>query len=756
MLQARSAILTVTLLIAASLLIGATAAPAGARTPSATSSAEREAQLLAAPAVLQPLDEHPQTARNIVDQLQTHHFIKRPLDDATSSHTLDAYLKLLDEDRAYFTAADIQSFEKYRSHLDEALRSGDLAPAYDIFNRYQLRVTQRLQHLIRTIAAGVDKLDLSTGQTLELERKGSAWARDEAALDDLWLRRLKATIIPMQLHGKKPADIQELLLKRYRNRLTQTLKTVTEDAFGAYMNAFASTFDPHTQYFSPRVSENFNITMSLQLEGIGAVLRSNDDYVTVVSLVPAGPADKAGELKPQDRIIGVGQSATGAITDVVGWRLDDVVEMIRGPKSTIVRLEVLPAGTDGPTKIVQITRNTVQLEEQSAHKKLLTIQDAGRTRRIGVIQIPTFYADFDAMQRGVVDYKSTTRDVQKLINELKAEGAEGLVIDLRNNGGGSLVEANTLTGLFIESGPTVQLRGANRRVTIYSDDDGQAAWTGPLAVVVNRMSASASEIFAAAIQDYGRGLIIGSTTFGKGTVQTLEDLSRGQLKFTQQKFYRVSGQSTQHQGVAPDVAFPDVLDPTQIGESALDDSMPWDTIPPAAHRRFPELKPFFARLIASHNARVASEPEFRYVREIVSRGAKERERKVVSLNINTRRVEQIEEDAWRLKLENDLRRAKGEPLLASVDDLDDADGDEDGATAPAAAVGGPPPLSGAQPNDKAPTDGNNPHHESLPAKVADKDKKNEPDAMLREAGHILIDFIGMTATPRPATRTAQR
>ena len=329
MLQARSAILTVALLIAASLLIGATAAPAGARTPPATSSADREAQLLAAPAVLQPLDEHPQTARNIVDQLQTHHFIKRPLDDATSSHTLDAYLKLLDEDRAYFTAADIQSFEKYRSHLDEALRSGDLAPAYDIFNRYQLRVTQRLQHLIRTIAAGVDKLDLSTGQTLELERKGSAWARDEAALDDLWLRRLKATIIPMQLHGRKPADIQELLLKRYRNRLTQTLKTVTEDAFGAYMNAFASTFDPHTQYFSPRVSENFNITMSLQLEGIGAVLRSNDDYVTVVSLVPAGPADKAGELKPQDRIIGVGQSATGAITDVVGWRLDDVVEIDR-------------------------------------------------------------------------------------------------------------------------------------------------------------------------------------------------------------------------------------------------------------------------------------------------------------------------------------------------------------------------------------------------------------------------------------------
>jgi carboxyl-terminal processing protease len=757
--QARSALLTVALLLTASLLVGATApaAPLGTAGPAGApangtgtdTAAARAAQLLAAPPVLVPLDEHPRTARNVVDQLQTHHFIKRPLDDAASAHTLDAYLKLLDEDRAYFTASDIQSFERYRTHLDEALRSGDLAPAYDIFNRYQLRVTQRLQHLLRVIGAGIDKVDLAANDSLELDRAEAPWPKDEAALDQLWLRRLKATIIPMQLHGKSAAEIQELLLKRYRNRLQQTLKTATEDAFGAYINAFASTYDPHTQYFSPRVSENFNITMSLQLEGIGAVLRSDDDYVTVVSLVPAGPADKSGELKPQDRIVGVGQGASGPITDVVGWRLDDVVEMIRGPKATVVRLEVMPAGSDGGTKILQITRNTVQLEEQSAQKKLITIEENGRSHRIGVISIPTFYADFEAMQRGVPDYKSTTRDVARLINELKAEGAEGLVIDLRNNGGGSLVEANSLTGLFIDSGPTVQLRGANRRVTIYSDDDGQAAWNGPLAVLVNRMSASASEIFAAAIQDYQRGLIIGSTTFGKGTVQSLEDLSRGQLKYTQQKFYRISGQSTQHRGVAPDVAFPDVLDPTLIGESALDDAMAWDTIPPAAHRRLGNLAPLLPQLTANHRTRVANDPEFNYVRQIVSRGLAERERKRLSLNIATRRTEQAEEDAWRLKLENDLRRARGEPLLASINDLEE---DEDGN--PTVAAGGPPPLGSSGTGDGTAPHG--PTGEPAATDAAKDEKKEKPDAMLRESGYILLDFIAATRKPAATPRTAQR
>ena len=736
----------------------AVAPKATGETHSAIDSATAKAALVAQgiadasytlPPALKPLPEHPRTARNVVDQLQTYHFIKRPLDDAESSRTLDAYLKELDEEHAYFTAADIRDFDKYRTKLDDALRQGDLAPAYDIFNRYQLRVVERLKNLLAVLYRGLDKIDFNSNEVLEIDRDKSPWAKNTAELDDLWKRRLKATVLPMVLHGKSMAEVQDLLIKRYHNRLLQTGKTVSEDAFQAFINAFAATFDPHTQYFSPRVSENFNITMSLQLEGIGAVLRTEDEYTTVVSLVPAGPADKAGQLKPTDHIIAVGQGTSGPMTDVVGWRLDDVVEMVRGPTATVVRLEVAPARGDGPSKIIQIIRDKVQLEEQSAHKKLVTINDKGKQRRVGIIEVPTFYADFEAMQRGDPDFKSTTRDVQKLIEELKVQGVDGLVIDLRNNGGGSLAEANLLTGLFIESGPTVQLRGGNRRVTIYSDDDGKVAWSGPLAVLVNRMSASASEIFAAAIQDYQRGLIIGSTTFGKGTVQSLEGLGRGQLKYTQQKFYRISGQSTQHQGVKPDIRFPELYDTHLVGESALDDSLPWDTIRPAAHRRFTDFTALLPALSARHATRSQEDPEFRYVETLAQRAAVERDKKTVSLNLQTRKKEQVADDAWRLALENNLRRAKGQPLLANVDQIpDDGDG-VDGVN------GGPPPLSSVTSQDsgnKSATSGNAAKPSTAtktPEAIAaaKKKKEEEPDAMAKEASKILVDLL---STTRPA------
>ena len=701
------------------------------------------------PPPLKPLEEHPRTARSVVDQLQTYHFVKRPLDDQVSSRTLDAYLKVLDEEHAYFTAADIKDFDKHRLRLDDALRQGDLTPAYDIFNRYQTRVVERLKNLLAVLYGGLDKIDFASVETLEIDREKSPWAKSSAELDDLWRRRLKATVLPMVLRGKSMTEVQDLLIKRYHNRLLQTGKTVSEDAFQAFINAFASTYDPHTQYFSPRVSENFNITMSLQLEGIGAVLRTEDEYTTVVSLVPAGPADKTGQLKATDRILAVGQGAAGPMTDVVGWRLDDVVEMVRGPKETIVRLEVAPARGDGHSKIVQITRNTVQLEEQSAHKKTVTFNDKGRSRRIGIIEIPTFYADFEAMQRGDADYKSTTRDVHKLIDELKVQGIDGLVIDLRNNGGGSLQEANSLTGLFIDSGPTVQLRGANRRVTLFSDDDGKVTWAGPMAVLVNRMSASASEIFAAAIQDYQRGLVIGSTTFGKGTVQSLEGLARGQLKYTQQKFYRISGQSTQHQGVKPDIRFPELYDPHLVGESALDDSLPWDTIRPAAHRHFTDFAPMLPALTAKHAARSGEDAEFRYVESLAQRATQERDRKTVSLNLATRKKEQVADDAWRLNLENSLRKAKGQPLYASVDQIPD-DGDAaDGVT------GGPPPLSAVTPGESGRDAAKPATALKTPdaAAAAKKKKEEEPDAMAKEAGHILVDLIVLA---RPAAVESKR
>ncbi|MFU8815267.1 MAG: S41 family peptidase, partial [Pseudomonadales bacterium] len=546
---------------------------------------EQQRPLAQAPQLtpLEPLDVHPRTLLTVVEQLRHNHFISKKLDDDLSSQIFDNYLKMLDGGRAYFLAADIEELEQYRYKLDDALIRGNLDPAFHIFNRFQQRLTERLSFLIAQIEAGLGDMDFDTDEQLEIDREQAPWPADAEAADRMWRNRLKAAVLTMRLNDRPMEEIEELLTKRYKNRLNQTLQSKSEDAFQLFVNAFATSYDPHTQYFSPRTSQNFNINMSLSLEGIGAVLRTDDEYTSVVELVPAGPADKAGVLKPSDRIISVGQGENGHLIDVVGWRLDDVVELIRGPKDSVVRLEVIPrtASDATTTKVITITRDAVQLEEQAAKKKLLTLDRNGETHRIGIIEVPTFYADFKAIQQGDPSYKSTTRDVRRLIKELDEEGIDGLVIDLRNNGGGSLQEADAMTGLFIKSGPTVQVKSANRRPSIYADTDDNVAWDGPLAVLVNRLSASASEIFAGAIQDYGRGVIIGSQTYGKGTVQTLIPLNRGQLKVTAAKFYRISGQSTQHQGVIPDIEFPEMYDVERIGESALGDAMPWDMIQPA-------------------------------------------------------------------------------------------------------------------------------------------------------------------------------
>ncbi len=531
----------------------------------------------------------------------------------------------------------------------------------------------------------------------------------------------------MRLNGKDDARIVEDLTKRYSNRLKRTRQTQSEDAFQVYANALTSAYDPHTQYFSPRTSENFNINMSLSLQGIGAVLRSDDDYTTVVRLVPAGPADKSGLLQPEDRIVGVGQGRDGRIVDVVGWRLDDVVELIRGPKDSTVRLEVL-RGKHDESRIVEIVRDTVKLEEQAAKKRLLTMDHNGSPRRIGVITVPAFYVDFKAMQRGDPEFKSTTRDVARLIEELKSEGAEGLIIDLRNNGGGSLAEANSLTGLFIKSGPTVQVKNASQRVNVYSDSDGKVAWDGPLAVLVNRLSASASEIFAGAIQDYGRGVIIGNQTFGKGTVQTLIPLNRGQLKMTQAKFYRISGKSTQHQGVIPDIEFPELLDPNEIGESALDDALPWDVIYPVRFPRSTRVSDAAPALNRKHQQRVAHDPDFKYLYALAEFNRAQRERKVISLNEETRRQQKAADDAARLAIENELRRAKGQPILTSLDELEAeaAPGLADNQSAaedPALAGGAGDDAGGAG---------------------ADTGVDDEPNATLVEGAAILLDFMDMS------------
>jgi len=655
---------------------------------------------------LSPLDVHPRTSLTIVEQLRHNHYLEKPLDDQQSSLIFEKYLESLDAGRVYFTAEDIARLEKYRYKLDDALVRGDLEPAFRIFNLYQQRLTNRLEFLLGELDWGLDGIAFDSDETIQIDRENAPWPADEAALDDLWRKRLKAAALSMKLNGKDLDEIAELLTKRYRNRLKQSLQTKSEDAFQLYVNAYAATYDPHTQYFSPRTSQNFNINMSLSLEGIGAVLRSEDEYTSVVELVPAGPADKSGELEPADRIVSVGQGETGPLIDVVGWRLDDVVELIRGPKGSLVRLEVLPARSeDGLTRVVEITRNTVKLEEQAAQKKLLTLNRGGQEHRIGVIEIPTFYVDFKAIQEGDPNYKSTTRDVRRLIEELKAEDIEGLVIDLRNNGGGSLQEADSLTGLFIKSGPTVQVKSANRRPAVYSDTDDSVVWDGPLAVMVNRLSASASEIFAGAIQDYERGIIIGSQTFGKGTVQTLIPLNRGQLKITAAKFYRVSGQSTQHQGILPDIEFPEIYDTDRIGESSLDDAMPWDMIQPAVYPSTDQIRPLLNELRALHDSRVADDPDFAYLRALAEKTREAGNQQELSLNETVRQQEKAAEDEWRLALENSLRLANGLPAAKTLDEL-----------------------------------------EELQEAEAEASETEElvDDALVRESGNVLLDYISLT------------
>ena len=665
---------------------------------------------------LEPLAIHPRTSLTIVDQIRHNHFVKKPLDDSASSEIFDKYVNALDPGHAYLLQPDLDALNKYRYRLDEALKHGDLKPAFAIYNTFQARLVNRLDALIAGLEDGIEKFSFDADETLQIDRETAPWSENEAANDALWERRVKASILSMKLNERDLGDIQDVLLKRYRNRLKQVRQARSEDAFQLYINAFASTYDPHTQYLSPRSSENFNMSMSLSLQGIGAVLRTEDDYTSVVRLVTAGPADKAGELRPSDRIVSVGQGERGKLIDVVGWRLDDVVELIRGPKGTIVRLELVDnSGDEESSRVIGIKRDTVKLEEQAAQKKVFTLESESGDVRIGVLQIPTFYVDFNAVRRGEKNFRSTTRDVSRLIEELKVEGVDGLVVDLRSNGGGSLQEAQSLTGLFIRTGPTVQVRKARRpKARVYRDEDGRTAWDGPLAVLVNRLSASASEIFAGAIQDYQRGLVIGTQTFGKGTVQTLVPLNRGQLKITEAKFYRVSGDSTQHQGIVPDISYPDVFGIDNIGESTLDDALTWDTIKPAVYRQTNNVQPYLARLRANHERRVAQDPDFAYLRSLSNWRREKRAETHISLNQTTRVIEKEADDVWRLGLENALLIAKGEDPVTSLKD-----------------------LKARQVQQES-------------EKVSDSDE--DPDPLIMETGHILMDYINLSGV---SSQTAQ-
>lgn len=709
---------------------------------------------------LEPLDVHPRTSINVVEQLARHHYVRRSIDDDLSSAVFDRYLAMLDPQRSYFLERDVAALEKYRYVIDDALKRGDLDPAFEVFNRYHEILVDRLEHVVTLLNAGLSDWEFETAESLEVDRSEAPWLTTEAERDDLWRRRLKANALAMRLNDKDMDEITEVLLKRYRNRLHRATQTKSEDAFQVYMNAVATSYDPHTQYFSPRTSENFNINMSLSLEGIGAVLRTEDEYTTVVRLVPAGPAEKSNLIGPEDRITSVAQGSEGEFVDVVGWRLDDVVDLIRGPAGSVVRLEVVHDGEEasGKSEFISLTREAVKLEEQSAKSRVIEIERNGRAHRVGVIDLPTFYIDFKAQQEGDPAYKSTTRDVRRLIEELEEEDIDGLVIDLRNNGGGSLQEANALTGLFIKAGPTVQIRSASGRVDLFNDEDGEVAWDGPLAVLVNRLSASASEIFAGAIQDYQRGLIIGGQTFGKGTVQTLIPLNRGQLKMTQAKFYRVSGQSTQHQGIIPDIEYPELYDHEEIGESTLDDALPWDVIRPTRFRRAEPLAPLLSMLEHRHEARVEDDPEFEYIERLLERSRERNARTTISLSETARRTEQEEDDAWRLALENTRRVARGEAPLASLDELDEDEDNETADDIPAQADASIADGSAdiLVPGDDLAPDAADDPTEPMATDGEAETEDDEPDALLVESGQILLDYITLAQSVAEVDAAGER
>ena len=681
---------------------------------------------------LAPTAAQSDTLKEIIDVIEDRHYASRRYDDGLSAQHFTAYLDALDPQRMFFEADDIAAFSQWQLTLDNAGRAGDLAPAFTIFNNFHDELKDRLTEILETLPQTLGSFDYEVEEYLEIDRSAMPWAKNEIELDERWRKRLKNQALSLLLAEKAPAEIPETLERRYQNQLKRLAQYNAQDVFQIYANTLAEQYDPHTNYFSPRRAENFDINMSLSFEGIGAILQIDDEYAKVTRLVPAGPADKQGGLRPSDLIMGVGQGETGPIEDVIGWRLDEIVDLIRGPRDTTVRLEVIPdKGKTDQRRVVPIRRNEVKLEEQAAQKEIIEFTDEeDQTHRVGVIDIPAFYIDFEAYRQGDKLYRSTTRDVKKLVDELVADGVEGIVIDLRDNGGGSLQEANQLTGLFIEYGPTVQIRSAESRVWRDGKRRRSQYYEGPLAVMINRLSASASEIFAGAIQDYGRGIIVGEQSFGKGTVQSLVPLQEGQLKITESKFYRVSGGSTQHRGVVPDIDYPSLFDPEKIGESALDNALAWDQIAPTRFNRYNNYDTMIPTLASLHNARAANDPDYQFLQDQVELAQDARAISALPLQQSGRIAMRDEQEALALAIENKRRLSKGLEPLATLDTDDDAAADTPIASNEETAL---------------------PH--DAPAEAGD-DEEATPDVLLLETGKILVDAVSLRPTDIVASRVA--
>lgn len=612
--------------------------------------------------LIEPANHYKNENQLLTSILTRYHYKEFNINDSLSSIIFDKYLNSLDHGKNYFVESDIESFNDYETKLDDNLINGDVQFYYDVFNLYLKRLNERLDYINKLL----DKeFDYSIDENFEYNRDNATWAKNENELNELWRKRLKNDALTHKLNGKDWEFIQKTLRKRYKNYSDFLNKYNSEDVFQLAMNAFAMSIDPHTNYLSPVSSDNFKIDMSLSLEGIGARLQTEDDYTKIAEIIPGGPADKSGLLKADDKIVGVAQGEDGEFEDIIGWRITDAVKLIRGTKGTTVKLQIIKAGSDLNSKPIEISliRDKVKLEDQAAKGSVLEIMNHDKPFRIGVIDIPKFYNDFEGNRNGDLNSKSTTKDVKKIIDSLRTENIDGIIIDLRDDGGGSLQEAIELTGLFIKDGPVVQVKNSDGKIDVGMDPDRGIFYDGPLTVLVNRFSASASEIFSGAIQDYERGLVIGEQTYGKGTVQNLIDLNRlnskksneyGQVKITIAKFYRITGGSTQHLGVIPDISFPSFVDANEFGESSEENALPYDEIKPTSFNKYSELHSLLPMLSAQHTDRIKNDKDFQYLLEDIKEYKENKSKDFISLNESVRKLEKEKSEMKKLERNEDI------------------------------------------------------------------------------------------------------
>ena len=687
------------------------------------------ASLFAAPAFSEqigPTEAHAEAAITSAHLLSRYHYQAPPLDDAMSARIFDRYLKALDPAHLFFLQSDIDSFAYARTTLDDAILKSRLEAPFIIFTRYSKRVKQQM-NVIHELLAG--NLDFTIDENYTPDRSEAPWATSDAELREIWRQRIKDDWLRLRLANKKDAVIHKTLTKRYDHALERSTKLSSDDVFQLFMNAWASALEPHTNYLGPRAAEDFAISMKLSLVGIGAVLQERNDYVTVRELIAGGPALRSGKLSVGDRIVGVAQGEKAQMIDVTGWRVDEVVPMIRGAHNTTVVLDILPAdvSSDGAHRRVALVRDTIRLENQAASGSIRQVKDGQARRKIGIIKLPGFYQDTEARRSTPEQFRSATRDVARIIEDFKREKIDALLIDLRNNAGGSLDEAVSLTGLFIDTGPVIIQHNSRGQMRIERDPLPGMAWEGPLGVLINRASASASEIFAAAIQDYGRGIVIGENSFGKGTVQTLIDLDElehntqrryGELKMTIAQFFRVSGGSTQLRGVNPDIAMPSLTDAKNFGESAYDNALPWSRIGPAEYRAAGSVAPLLPALALRHEQRVAEDADFHRLEEDAAEFKALRERKTISLKESVRRAERD-----RLEARTKARAKRGGP----DDETENEEMGNDGLLA---------------------------NERSLSSELAaEKARKAARDVILDETANILGDMVGLIqSTPQIVRR----